>query len=251
MVILLFALALAPRIGPQSYAASVDFAKGKIFTADSPVKPAYLYERSRSEEGDKTISRVRYLDKTGNVLIDEQTTYLNGKLVSYTYHQHQTKEEGEIEVRDGKVFYTFTSEGKTQKDDQDAEPSMVVPDMIPKVLADSWGTLMAGDDVKVRFLLLEKLDSYGFKFFKDKERAYAGVPAVDITMKPSSIFIAALAPSFTFTLEKAPPHRFLESNVRLPIRVAKKNPPQSRNDFQAIDGRVVFEYPFEDKKKSD
>jgi hypothetical protein len=83
----------------------------------------------------------------------------------------------------------------------------------------------------------------GFKLFKDGERELKGKPAVDIVMKPSSIFIAAIAPSFRVTVEKSSPHRLLEINGRLPVRMPKVNPPKSRSDWKAIDARIEFDLP--------
>ena len=61
-------------------------------------------------------------------------------------------------------------------------------------------------------------------------------------MKPSSIIIAAVAPSFRITFEKEAPHRILETIGRLPVRLPKKDPPQSRDDWRAIDARMLMEY---------
>jgi hypothetical protein len=219
--------------------------KGKIFPLEGVTEnPVFLYENSRTLAGETTVtSQTKYLSLEGKPLVEEEVFYDGGKLKRYRYNQIQTDERGEIEVREGKVYFTYFSQGKKETDSADWEEKMIIPDMIGVVLKDSWGELMAGDSVKVRFLLLERLDTIGFKFFKDGERTVNGKEAVDIVMKASSIFIAALAPKIIITVEKAFPHRILETSGRLPVRRAKVEPPKSRKDYKAIDGRLNFEYP--------
>lgn len=219
--------------------AAVTSAKGEIFEPKlSPDKPLFFYENTRNDAG--TESRTVYSDVKGKPVVEETTTYEGGKLKRYTYNQLQVDEKGEIEVRDGKVFYTYTAQGKTEKDNEDLEDNMLVPDMIGAQILKDWAELMKGETIKIRILLLERLDNIGFKLFKDKERDFNGKPAVDIVMKPSSIFIAAIAPSFLITVEKDAPHRLLETFGRLPVRVPNKTPPVNRKDWDAIDARLTF-----------
>jgi len=216
--------------------------KGEIFElSHSPTKPLFFYENSRKtgEEG-KSTAVTRYTDVDGKLVVEEETHYENGKLTRYTYHQHQVDEKGTIEIKEGKVHFSFIARGKTETDTETHEENSIVPDMIEDTIQANWAKLMAGDSIRVRFLLLERQDSIGFKFFKDGERDYKGKVAVDFIMKPSSIFIAAIAPSIRLTVEKDAPHRLLESNGRLPVRISKKNPPESRKDWKAIDGLLVF-----------
>jgi hypothetical protein len=219
-------------------------AKGQIFppsgSADTPI---FLYENSRLQKGDEMVSSTRYLDPAGKELVEEIAYYENGKLRRFRQNQLQTEETSELEIKDERVHYTFTARGSTKTDQEKYNEEMLVPDMIGDYIRSRWEELNRGDTVKVRILLPERLDSIGFKFFKDKDREYNGKAAVEIILKPSSIFIAALAPSIRIIVEKDAPHRLLETVGRLPIRMPKVDPPRSRRDLKAIDGRLVFEYP--------
>jgi hypothetical protein len=216
--------------------------KGKIFDPESG-KLLFQYENKKGSTGAVTFSHTRYQELgTGDPVVEEDMLFENGKLKSYKYNQLQTQESGTIEIKDGKVFYNYIEQGKASTDDEKFEEGMIVPDQIEDVVRDSWKQLEAEESVKIRILLLERQNSVGFKLFKDKDRDYKGKPATDIVMKPSSIFIAAVAPSFRVTVEKDSPHRLLEIQGRLPVRMPKVNPPKKRSDWKAIDARVELDY---------
>jgi hypothetical protein len=233
-------MAICVAASPAAFADEV--VKGKIFDPASG-KLLFQYENKKGNTGAIAFSHTRYQELgDGKAVVAEDVLYENGKLKTYKYDQLQTQESGTIEVRDGKVFYSYVEQGKTSTDDEDFEDGMIVPDQLEETIRASWKRLEADDSVKIRLLLLERQDSVGFKLFKDKERELNGKAAVDIVMKPSSIFIAAVAPSFRVTVEKDSPHRLLEILGRLPVRMPKVNPPKKRGDWKAIDARVELDY---------
>jgi hypothetical protein len=217
--------------------------QGKIFdTASSPTVPSFFYETTRRKEGARLISTTIYKDRAGKTLVEENTTYENGSLSLYSYDQKQVNEAGEIELKNGKALYKFREgEKKEASDSESIEPNMIVPDMVPAVVQSHWQELMGGETVKTRFLVLERQDSFGFKFFKDKERENNGVAVVDFILKPSSFIIAAIAPKIRITMEKAAPHRVVEMEGVLPVRVPEKFPPKKRSDYHALDGLLKFD----------
>lgn len=218
-------------------------AKGRIFEPKlSPEAPMFFYETSRQIESGREMVRTRYNDPQGKPLVEEDTLLTDGKLEKYTYAQHQTNESGTIEVKGGRVFHSFTTQGKTKTDNEKWEEGMLVPDMIGPEITRNWEKLAKGDNLQIRLLLVEIQDSVGFKIFRDEEITYLGKPALKLRLKPSSIFISAVVSSIKLVVEKEPPHRILEMDGRLPLRIAKKVPPQSRRDWVAMDGRLVFDY---------
>lgn len=212
--------------------------KGRI---TGPQNSQFLYEATSKKKGEQWETSTSYKDLNGKSLVDEFMVTENNKLIRYTYEQHQVGESGRIDLKDGKVFYRFRSGEKEKEDSESITPYMIVPEMVPAILNERWPEIDSGGTVKVRLLLVERLDSFGFKFFKAGERELAGRTVVDITMKPSSFIIAALAPSIRITVEKAAPHSIVETDGRLPIRVPEKDPPLSRRDYKAIDGIVRIE----------
>lgn len=242
MRIPLLAIFLAlPGLTPEGWAGVIH---GTIHPseADAP-NTLFFYERTEEEKDGKTRIHSRYLDKAHTVLAEEICELNGGTITKYEYFQRQMKEDGRIEVRDGRVHYTYTAQGKTKTDDDEVEPRLLVSEMVSGYLRAHWQELMAGETIKARLLVVERLDTIGFKFFKDKERTENGKALVDFTMKPSSLFIDAIVPNFRLTLEKDPPHRTVETFGRLPIRVPEVPNPTKRKDYKAIDALLRLEGP--------
>jgi hypothetical protein len=236
-----FLLCLAICVSSNAIAA-MESTRGKIFYPEESLDTPFTYLYEKSVKGADTIGKTQYFDSSGKVVIEEETVYEDGKFRLYKYHQLQTNEKGTVEIKGKKVFYHYTSEGKTYTEEDDVEERMIVPDMVVDTYRDSWDELMKDESVYVRFLLLERQESIGFKFFKERDLEYEGKSAVELIMKPSSFIIAALAPKIRLIVEKNPPHRLLEMRGRLPVRIAKVNPPKKRNDWRAIDGRLVIQH---------
>lgn len=235
------ALLLASCVGMVAEAASL--VKGRIYAGEAAMDtPLFFYENSRSEEEGKTYSKTRYTDPQGKALVDEEVIYEAGKFKQYRYTQHQTDERGTIEVQDGKVSYIFVHTSGTASGEDSWDDDMLLPDMLGNKIQQSWNTIAAGDDVKIRFLSLEVQDNFGFKIFKDGESTFQGKAAVELVMKASGFFVALAAPSFKLTVEKDAPHRILKMEGRLPVRIAKRTPPQGRGDLKAMDGVLVLDY---------
>ncbi len=206
--------------------------------------PTFTYENRRTKAGNEWESVTFYRDKEGKNLVEEKSRLggENGEtLLHYEYKQLQVDESGEAAIKDGKVIYKFRTSAGEKEDSEDFTPDMIVPDMVPSQIRAHWDALMKDETVKVRLLLPEKLDSFGFKFFKDAETKRGNADVVDFVLKPSSFIIAALAPSIRISMAKAAPHELVETSGRLPVRVPEKIPPQTRKDYKAIDGLLVIE----------
>lgn len=224
-------------------AAHAETITGKItYSKVDPKSPLYFYESVRKSEGEKTISKTKFTDREGKIVVEEESVYEKGLVLKYSFKQNQVNEFGTIESKDGKMNFTFTSQGKLETDEEDIEPNMIVADMIGDHIRKNWDELAKGETIKFRFLLAERLETIGFKIFVDKEREVRGIPAVDIKMKPSSFIIAALTDPLIFTVEKNSPHRILEAFGRLPVRHPKVPNPSSRSDWRAIDALTELEY---------
>jgi hypothetical protein len=234
---------IIPPVPPVPVAAPAAVIKGKIFTMDHPETEAFRYENTRTQEGSTLFSRTIYTDLAGKHLVDEETIYDSGKFSKYTYTQLQTGDSGFIEVKDGKVFFSFSDPEKTKADDKSYNADMITADMLQDKIHQNWDLLMKGDDLKTRFLVLEVQDDFGFKIFKDGETNFNGRPAVSLTMKASGFFVALAAPSFHFIVEKEAPHRLLRMEGRLPVRIPKRIPVETRKDLKAMDGILALEYP--------
>ncbi len=211
--------------------------RGKIFSLDDTqyTKQLFSYERIEIKEANtlKVVTKFKELD--GKTNCEETLSYENNELKKYVYNQVAVGDLGEAEFREGKIFYHFHSGTTDKTDHEDLEPNTLVSDMIESFLQKNWDLLEKEETLKIRYVLVERLDTIGFKFFKVKDILYEGKNAILVRMKPTSIFIAALAPSIELVMQKDAPHKLLETRGRLAIRVPEIPKPQSRKDWHAID----------------
>jgi hypothetical protein len=219
---------------------------GRVFYDKlDPKAPSFFFHSSdATKDGQRRVLSI-YTDKDGKELVREENTFEAGKLIKSVYKQSQVNESGEVSIKDGKVNFTFNDHNGTETDSEDVEPNMVLGSMIGDHVLQNWDELMKGETIYVRYMAIERCDTIGFKFFKDKERTVDGKTLVDFKMKPSSFIIAALVDPIRLTVTKDPPRRIAEVEGRTPIRWPRKEPPQKRDDWKAIDARIEFDAPIE------
>jgi hypothetical protein len=226
-----------------SHAATTE-TKGRVFySALSKDSASFLFKSRRIESKGVISIDSTYTDMQGKPLISEEVDLDGDRPLRYSYNQFQVDDFGDAQFVQKKVQMTFKSSGETSKDSEDFDPTTVVAPMVQPLLQKHWDEFMKGDSIHVRYLAIERVETIGFKLFKDEERVYKGKPAVDILMKPSSFIIAALVSPIRITVMKEAPHWILESEGRLAIRWPKRIPPYSRDDWKAIDARVEYDIP--------
>lgn len=218
--------------------------RGRVFYEPlSSTEPSFFFKSVETSEGTNKQVISIYSDKDGKELVREENYFKDGELERSVYDQKQVNEKGEVVFREGKAHFTFTDHEGTESDTEDREPNMILGSMIGPHLYKHWNELMKGDSVKVRYMAIERVETIGFKFFKDGERLVGNTPGIDITMKPSSFIIAALVKPVRITVKRDEPRYILEVEGRTPIRWPKEQPPKSRKDWKAIDARIEFDPP--------
>lgn len=223
-------------VGATSYAAP----HGTVFRREAPDKPAYHMERTEAGKETARVVTVEFRAPDGTPLVRERTTYENGRLQRYDYDQLQMKEGGFLERRGDQVYFEFTDHsGKaTGTDEFPEEP--IIPDTIQSFLSRHMPQILAGESVYGRFLLIERQDTVGFKFFLSEKIDCNGAPCLLIKMKPSSIIIAALVDPIWIKLEATAPWKMISVDGRLAIREPEVAEPKARHDYKAIDALLVF-----------
>lgn len=227
---------LLAALPPLSYAAP----HATVFRREEPKKAAYHMHRQEELKGSTRVVTVEFRALDGTPVVRERTAYENNRLKRYDYDQIQMKEGGFLEHRGDQVYFEFTDHsGKaTGSDEFPDEP--IIPDTIHSFLQRHIQQILAGDSVYGRFLLIERQDTVGFKFFLSEKTDCDGTPCLLIKMKPSSIIIAALVDPIWIRLEAAEPWRMISVDGRLAIREAEVPDPKGRHDYKAIDALLVF-----------
>lgn len=230
-LIMLFAFTLVSSIG---HAASIT---GTVFEKGSNRKNIlYQYDRQEGHAGpDLTIKTTFTSPDNKVVAIEDTLADSDNKLKKFSLHQFQTNEEGGLEVKGNKVLFSYTKEGKTTTSDEDVADNLVCAATLVGYLLKHWDALMKGDTVDVRFAVLDRKETVGFKFFKTGDVTFDGKPAVIIKMKPSSFIIAAIVDPLNFT--------FLKDTRQIAELVGRTTPKQLVDGkWKDLDADIIYHW---------
>lgn len=211
----------------------------KIFDENSQ-KQTLLFDFQREMEAtEKTLSvTTQFHDPSGALAASEHAEIEKEKpdrVLSYTQEQKQLGAVGSVEVKDGKVYFKYTRDGKTKESSEKAQDNLVVTPTVLAYLQNRWDKIAGGETIKVRLAVLDRLETVGFEYFKEKEVDLDGEKAIVVKMKPSSFIIAALVDPLHFYFSKDGKH-LLEIHGRT---LLKRNVSGKWKDLDAV---TVYKY---------
>lgn len=186
-------------------------------------------------EAGKEAAQVIFKDTEGNVALEQNLVFENGKIVRDETLQKQTNQVGLIEVKDGKVFFTKTSDGKTSTKEEKLDDTFVTSGNFQRYVKDNWEKIAKGETLSFRFGVWDRQETVGFKIFKTGDEKQGDKTLTVLKMKPSSFIIAAIVSPLIFKFE-ADGSRLSEMNGRV-------TPKQKVGDkFKDLDAEVVYSY---------
>ncbi len=185
-------------------------------------------------EGKSEVTAV-YSDLEGQILVEEKSQLEGSKLLKYQVDHKQSGQKGSVEVKDNKVYFSHTQDGKTKTAEESLKSTLVISGNFSRFVKDHWDQVKAGKDVGFRYAAWQRRETVGFEIFKIGEEKINGEDAIVVKMKPSSFIIAALVKPllFKYSAEGA---RLLELNGRVPPMEKKGG------DFKDLDAEVVYSY---------
>lgn len=224
----------------SSHAAMTPNFTAKIYDLKDHSKHMFDYKSEFELNGTTKTYFNTISDLQGEVLVQEKTVMsVDGEretLVSFEQDQKQLGTKGRIEIRDGKVNFTFVKDGKTKTDDEDLSPDFVVTSTLVKFVQENWSGLMAGGTLKVRLGVLDRIETVGFQFKKEREKELGGAPGLVLKMKASSVIISAIVNPIYFGFS-ADGKRLFEIEGRTAVKV------KVDGKFKDFDGYTVYAYP--------
>lgn len=215
--------------------------QASIFEMESQKKKK-LFEVTRSVKKDSDLIQVEWTTQGSKPphqkVLMEEYVYENRKLKSGSLLSHQTGVQENFVIKDQKIFFTKKGKGsEVEKDDEDLEENTIVKDQIIAFIMEHWAVLVQGETIGIRLIVPSRLETVGFKFFKSKEFKHAeGQDVIEIKMKPSSIFIAAIVDPIRFIFNKQPPHGVLEFKGRVAPKIKKGD------KWADLDAHTVYHY---------
>ncbi len=208
-----------------------DVSKGEIRDR-AERKLLFKYERSVTKKLDESVVARTFSDPQGDIVAVETCYYKGDKLTKMEIDQKQIKGKGFYEVKDNKVSFQWEQDGKKKSDIEDLKENMISTDEVVPYLHKNWNALMKGDTLNIRFPVIDRAETVGFKFFKDTETA----ETVIIKMKPSSIIISSLVNPLFFKFQKTGDLRLLEVNDRVTPKL------KDGNKWKDLDALFVLLY---------
>lgn len=178
---------------------------------------------------------VTYVDTDGKAVVEQKITVDGSKIITDQVTHHQTGQKGLIEVKEGKVFFTKTADGKTTTKEEKIEDTFVTSGNFQRFVKDNWAEIMKGETISFRYGVWDRQETVGFKIFKDGEVKDGDKTLVRVKLKPSSFIIAAIVNPLIFTFPANGEH-ILEMVGRVP-------PKQKSGDkWKDLDAEVVYTY---------
>ena len=214
--------------------------KGKVFDQEGdPNSALFSFERTERSEGSKRIVEGKFFEVPGNqIAVHEKLTYSQGATLfeRYEFERPMSKESAVVEIRDGKIFFTYTDNGKKEENKEKLEENTINRDELVPFVKRNWDTLMRGEKLKSRFVLPDRAETIGFGLRKRENVTERGIAAIRVVMFALSPFVAAVAGDTFLTFEAGGEHRLLKVEGRTPVlkRIG--------NAFKTLHGRIEFLY---------
>ena len=198
----------------------------KLFTAES---------KEEIKEDGRFLAIVDYKDPDGNLVLHETSLTRGNQIIRVEVEQKQLNQTASVEVKDGKIFFTKTVEGKTKTDSEKKRETFVMSGNFVPFIHEHWADLLAGKTVELRYGVWDRLETVGFELRKTHEEEKDGQKLVSVKMKPSSFVIAALVNPMEMTFN-ADGTKLIEMKGRVP-------PKQKVGDtYKDLDAEVVYKY---------
>ncbi|MBL7716448.1 MAG: hypothetical protein JNL01_13365 [Bdellovibrionales bacterium] len=214
--------------------------KGNVYEWTSKGRGDLLFRQTRidtektDDTGTTSQTESLYTDTVGRTVVRESMQAKNGKPTFFFFERLQTEESGKIEVRDGKAQYSYTKQGKTKTDVSDAGESFVFPPSFLIYVQTRWKEFLDGQSISMRLAVLERLEDFGFKFFKVSESKVQGKTLYEAKLKPTSLLIAAIVDPIEFTLDEEKIVKRVKGRMPMKKKVGE-------GEFEDFVGEIIYE----------
>jgi len=198
-----------------------------IYEAGNPVREIlYKYSREKNPKGG---IKAWFKTPDGKVFAEEEITQTGADFRSYKLTLPELGESADIKVADGKVVMSYTTPKATKTATEDWKPGYVIGPTLIDFIQANWDSLQAGESVRVRMLVPDRLESFGFKFRKVGTQKLGERIVDKIHFEPTNIFIAMIVKPIVF---------LAEPNTREMLQISgktylKKKVPGGWDDFLA------------------
>lgn len=169
----------------------------------TPVGEATLYAIGSNRETVLLHSRVaigrggqetqmRFVTPEGVAVTTERLLLRDGQFEEYRVVHHEAGHEGRIRRLGERLEFSYTRDGSTQTRAEDYTADFVAGPAITAYIQAHWAEILAGDTLRIRLPIPDRLETIGFKLEMDSRRKTERGEAVVVKMRPASFLLAAL-----------------------------------------------------------
>lgn len=195
----------------------------------------YTSEAVTLPDGSGETLTLTYKDPEGNVAVEEKY-WLEGSAVKKAeIQQKQLGQSAVVEVKDGRVYFSKTADGKTKNSDEKKEDTFVMSGSFQRFVRDHWKDLSEGKTVNFRFGVWDRMETIGFEVVKTGDSEFKGQKTVLLKMRPSSFLLAALVKPLIFHFA-ADGSKLLRSSGRIAPKL------KSGSSWKDLDAEAVYLY---------
>lgn len=196
-------------------------------------RPIFNYRENSPDNKKNFQIKGTYTGLDGAELVVEQLEVKEGRIARYSVDHRQLKENGTMEVKDGKLNFSYTAGGKTKTNTEDAPANLVVGLSLVSFIEAHWSEILQGESFSFRYAVLDRQETVGFKVFKTEEGRRGDTPTTTIKMKPTSFVIAALVDPVLLTFSTKDRELLEIIGRTLPKRSGK-------GGWEALDPEMIF-----------
>ena len=219
---------------------------GTLYAMGSDRKTVlFTFRRTATRSGAAVHVERQFLTTNGTLAAVEKVFYESNRLVSYEMLDYQARVSGAIHIEPDSgnparpdIFISYAHglappKGRARR----LQPDTVIDDTLYPFMLAHWDNLMRGQTADFHFVSLDWERTFEFELVKTGDSMRNGQPVVLLTMKPASMFVAALVKPLLFTVEKNNPHRILSYTGRTTPRILKGK------SWKYLDAETVFNFP--------
>jgi len=219
---------------------------GTICSVDRK-KVLFKFTRASVRDGNTLHVSRDYTYPDGKLALKETVVYEGDRLSEYDIEDFQLGARGSARVvplagEPAKSVISFQyvrdihSSQKPKTATEPFQSNCLIGDMVGPFLFDHWSDLVKGNEVKCRYIVVDRRETIGFTFAKDSEGRRGDRNVIIVKMSPTSRIISALVDPIFFTIEKDGRHRVLEYSGRAPVKI------KEGSKWKDLDGVSVFDW---------
>lgn len=182
-----------------SQAFSQEKATADVYDFEGKTK-LYNYYNSRTHAGDIENYVAEFKDaSTGEIAAAEKAETRQGVIVRYEVNRPGTKDSGVIEVKEGKIIFSYNDNGKKSEAKEPLKEDTLISATLCPYLESHFVDLLAKKDVDFKYAVWYRKETVGFRFSYDREEN----GQVIIKMNPTNFLYRSMVKPIYFTYTKA------------------------------------------------